>query len=486
MNYYLGIDIGTSSVKILAVNENGKVRARFSEKLTTCRPATNRREQNPEEVLQALLRTLIKAHREFDKPPAGMGFSTAMHGLIAVDAHDNPLTDCWLWSDARSAEIAESLRKNAVGDEIYAASGTPLHAMSPLCKIRWLRENEPDIFAQTAIFCDLKSYLIRKLYGVWTADYSTASGTGLLNTKKLQYHLTALDFCGIEAKQLPDLVNSLHRLPALRKEYAEATGIAADTPCIVGAGDGVLANLGTAALTPGTAALTIGTSAAMRTVSSKFSTDENGILFTYLLEKGIFVLGGASNNGGNTAEWFNQKIEGKKSVGNMLRRCTDVPPGAEGLFFLPYLHGERAPLPDSKATGTFVGVKPHHSQKHFAKAVCEGLFFNLRIILEAIEITGGRKLDTVIAGGGFFRSSVAAQLAADTFGRKVILRENHDSSALGAVRMTLKALGVKDYAETESWFGKGEIFLPQVREYERIFGEFCAVFKKFNPKYHQS
>lgn len=486
MNHYLGIDIGTSSVKVLAVTPTGKTLGRYSADIETHSPHRGYQEQRPEDILRAVITALAAAVKNTKGEVLGAGFSSAMHGLICVDENDKPLTNCWLWSDARSAEVAQSLKKNALGDKIFAETGTPIHPMSPLCKIRWLQENEPNIFAQTATFFDLKSYVIFRLFGEKVIDYSMASATGLFANEKMRWSQLALDFCGISEEKLVKFVPTSHRLPDLSEEYVKKTGLSPQTPFIIGAGDGVLANLGAGATAKDEVALTIGTSAAVRTADDVYSVAENGSLFTYILEENTFLIGGASNNGGNVLEWFSKKftdrIKGKSEgelVKNMLESSKEIPAGAEGLLFLPYIFGERAPLWNAEAKGGFYHVTHRHGQAHFAKAVLEGILLNLRLILTEIEKVTGRNIERVIAGGGFFRSESSAQLAADIFGKTVILRENVDNSAYGAVLMTMKALGaIENYAEREDWLTEGGRFVPdaeRVGVYEEVSREFREI-----------
>jgi len=476
MNYYLGVDIGTSSVKVLAITETGKTVARFAEELAIESLKEGYQEQNPESILQALINVLRRVMNELKEQPLGISFSVAMHGLICIDVNGNLLTNCWLWSDARSTEIAQSLRKNTLGDIIFSATGTPLHAMSPLCKIRWLQENEPYLHRQTDCFLDIKSYLIWRLFGEKVIDYSMASATGLFSGERLKWDKQAIDFCGISEEKLPNPVSPFYRLKNLKPEFVKETGLSAQTPFVMGASDGCLANLGAGAMLKGVAALTIGTSAAIRTTNKTFSTSKAGSLFTYILEEKSYLIGGASNNGGNVMQWFTEKVSKKKSVGNLFKQTKKITAGAEGLTFLPYIFGERAPLWDANARGIYHGISASHGQLHFAKATMEGILFNLRFILEEIETTTVIPLEKIIAGGGFFQSKIGTQLAADILGKTIVLRESHDNSAYGAVLQAMKGLGhIVDYNEKQDWWQKEKIFSPN----EGLKKSYNSLFKRY-------
>ena len=484
MNYYLGVDIGTSSVKVLAISETGKTIARFAKDLSILSPQEGYQEQNPEHILEALVSGLQAMINELKKQPLGVSFSSAMHGLICIDKDENILTNCWLWSDARSSEVAQSLRENALSDIIFAATGTPIHSMSPLCKIRWLQENQHELHAKTDCFFDIKSYLVWRLFGERVIDYSMASATGLFSGKNTKWDKQALDFCGIAKDKLPKAVSPFYKLPSLKMEFVEKTGISAQTPFVMGASDGCLANLGAGAMTKGIAALTIGTSAAIRTTNSTFSTAKTGSLFTYILEEKAYLIGGASNNGGNVMQWFTEKVTKRKSVGNLFKQTKNIAAGAEGLTFFPYVFGERAPLWDANARGMYHGVSASHGQLHFAKATIEGILFNLRFILEEIEATTEIPLQKVIAGGGFFRSKIGTQLAADILGKTIVLRESYDNSAYGAVLQAMKGLGhISNYEEKQDWWQEGSIFTPNIdlkETYNILFRKYQNLQKKLS------
>lgn len=469
MNYFLGIDIGTTAVKVIAFTEDGNIVARAQVAVQTRYTEAGHAEQNPDEVSSAVIQATAKLVQESNLSFAGLSFSCAMHGLICVNALDKRLTNCMLWSDRRSAEVASSLAKNKLGEQIFAETGTPLHPMSPLCKIRWLQENEKEIFRNTATFFDLKSWLIYKIFNQKLIDESMASATGLYSGKTRKWSDLALDFCGINAGQLPEIVPTHFVLPALPDSFCKKTGLAADCPAVIGASDGCLANLGAGALSPGTAALTIGTSAAIRTASENFSTAKDGSLFTYILEENIYLVGGAGNNGGNVAQWLSTGLLGRNSVAEVLEMSTKAPPGAVGLRFYPYLFGERAPLWDAAARASYHNISGTHEQEHFAKATIEGILFNLRLIYQNIEKTTGKKLNKMIAGGGFFRSSITAKLCADIFNIPIEIHDNHDNSAYGAVLLGMKALGfIEDYQEKLQVQKTTQIFYPET-DYEDLF-----------------
>jgi gluconokinase len=397
---------------------------------------------------------------------AAITFSSAMHSLIALDAQGRPISPCILWSDKRSATIAEQLKKTATGRDIYQQTGTPIHAMSPLCKIAWLRQFDTRTFQNSAHFIGIKEYIVFRLTNELLTDYSIASATGLFDPHQGEWCAPALDFAGIKARQLASPVPPGHRLESLKKEIAQYLKIPVGTPFFIGASDGCLANLGAGASLPGEAVLTIGTSGALRMNSGARIHDEKQRLFNYYLLENQYVAGGASNNGGIVYEWFAQQFFGTKPNSKSMKprqeALTLLPAGSEGLLFVPYILGERAPVWNAHATGGFHGITQQHSLAHFHKAVLEGILLNMSLIGEVLEEVVA-PMQVIFANGGFVKMPVWVQMAADVFGKKICLSESEEASALGAALLGMKALGhLQDFSLVKNRAGLHREFLPNL------------------------
>lgn len=443
----IGIDIGTTNVKSVALNADGTVCAEAERQNTILSPQPGYQEQDPEAVFQLVVTVLAEVwSASKDKETLqGVVFSSAMHGLLAVDKKDKPLTNILLWSDMRADAIARSLRKDKVGKEIYQKTGVPIHAMSPLCKLLWLQRHEPAIFQRSQRFVDIKSYIWYRLTGAWELDISVASATGLLNILENDWDRQALKAAGISSTQLPKLVSPAHTAQ-LEPGFAAKLALPGDVPYIIGASDGALANLGSGATQAGQVAVTIGTSAAIRTVSNEVVLDDSMRTFCYRLDEERCIVGGASNNGTNTLEWLRQVVlRSDMEVDDFANQALEVPAAADGVLFLPYLLGERAPLYSAQVTGGFQGLTVRHGQAHFVRAVMEGVLFNVKVIAEALETHGPIK--TLHAGGGFSHNALWVQMLADIFQKTVVLpQEDIDASILGAVLLARQVLGLKQDA----------------------------------------
>ncbi len=451
--YFIGLDIGTTSTKAIVFTPSGAVRGIGNVDYPLLVPQPSWAEQDPETIFAAVISALKAAIEKADVDKheiGGIGFSTAMHSLIAVDHHGSPLTHSIIWADNRSTAQTERLKQDGVGHGIYLATGTPIHPMSPLPKIMWLREQAPDTFRRAAKFISIKEYVIYRLFGQYVVDYSIASATGLFNLRKLDWDEEALHVAGITKQQLSEPVPTTHIVRGMKIRYAEEIGLDVDTPFVVGASDGVLANLGIGAIDPGQVAITIGTSGAVRTVVPEPITDPKGRTFCYVLTENHWVIGGPSNNGGIMLRWFRDEfswpeVERAKQMGVdpydvMIEAAEHVSAGAEGLLFLPFLSGERAPYWNAQARGSFFGIGLHHKREHFIRAVLEGILFSVYSIGIALRDLAGGATE-IRASGGFARSRQWRQIMSDMFGYEVLIPESHESSSFGAALLAMHALG---------------------------------------------
>jgi gluconokinase len=448
-SYIIGIDIGTGSTKAVAVGHDGQVRHTAQQYYTAINDG-EKSEQDASTVCQAFQQCIREVVAAIGAPPVAVSLSSAMHSIMAVDEKGAPLTKAMLWSDTRSSKIAAALRTSSLGKRIYLATGTPLHSMSPLCKIKWLQENAPDIFSKAAKFISIKEFIWHQLFDEYVIDHSLASATGLFNVLHLQWEEEALSFAGINGQQLSAPVPVTYTKAGIKSSVAAAMQLPAETPVLVGASDGTLANLGSLCLSADEAAITIGTSGAVRITSSRPVQNFERMIFNYLLDEQTFVCGGAINNGGNVFEWLLKNIFAQhKQVTKyeqLFALLPTVPPGCDGLLFLPYLHGERAPIWDEESCGLFIGLTSAHTLSHLARAVAEGVCFALYHILSSIEEICG-SIDKINISGGIVHSGEMMQLLADVTGKRVVVQQTEDASALGAVYLAQKAMGIiRDYA----------------------------------------
>jgi len=501
--YAIGIDIGTTSTKAVvfraAGRQRGKPAGSHAVEYPLDMPVPGAATQDPERIHQAVLCVItnaVKASRAAPRDIACIAFSAAMHSVIAIDAAGAPLTPSFTWADNRAAAWAGRINREHDGLALYRRTGTPIHPMSPLVKLMWLRHEQPEVWRRAHRFVGIKEFVLARLCGSNVVDHSIASATGLFNLEALDWDDGALALLGLDRSRLPTPVPTTHRLRLADAAQARLLGLAPDTPVIVGANDGVLSNLGVGAIDRGSVALTIGTSGAMRTVIDAPRTDPEGRTFCYALTERLWVVGGPVNNGGIVLRWVRDEFaaaetETAKRLGidpyDVLTHVADrVPAGAAGLLFHPYLAGERAPLWNADLRGSFFGLAMHHRKEHMIRAVLEGVVMNLHTILPAVEALIGRT-HVIKATGGFARSPMWRQMLADVFDREVVVPESIESSCFGAAMLGLYALGeIGSLDDVAALIGSTHRHVPDPRAaatYARLAPIFEALPRRLEAEY---
>jgi len=440
----IGVDLGTTSTKAVAYDAEGNAAATSSVAYELREPCPGYAEQDPAEILAAVLETLRQVVAEVDRPIAAISFSSAMHSLLGLDADGRPLTASVTWADSRASAQAERLRAAAGGLALHRRTGTPLHPMAPLPKLVWFREQEPQLCAQVAHWVGVKDWVLLQLCDRLVTDHSLASASGLMDIHRLAWDPEALQLAGIVPEQLPELVATTTVLPGLNAASAQATGLAQQTPVVVGAGDGPLANLGLGAVEPGVVACSIGTSGALRVMVERPGVDPLGGVFCYALTQDRWVVGGAINNGGLVLAWAGDALApdlGDTPEEELLALAASVPAGSGGLVMLPYLLSERAPHWSALPRGAYVGLTREHRREHLVRAALEGVCQQLALVLASMR-AAGNEIREVRATGGFARSPLWRQMLADTLGMDVHFPAGHEGSSFGAALLAMQALGM--------------------------------------------
>jgi gluconokinase len=364
-----------------------------------------------------------------------------MHSLVALDAHDRPLTPLITWADLRAVEQAERLR--AQRPELHRRTGTPLHPMSPLAKLVWFAENDPDVVARARRWCGVKELALHALTGAWVTDHCTASGTGLMDLETLRWDAGALALASLDAERLCTLVPTTEVL-RLTAEAAGALGLDAPLPVVAGAGDGPLANLGLGAVRPGVAACSIGTSGALRLMVERPVVDRRGAAFCYALVPGRWVVGGSINNGGVVLQWAGEALApdlGAGATPQLLELAAHAPPGSDTLIMLPYLLSERAPHWSALPRGAYIGLTRGHRREHLVRAALEGVCQQLALVLASLR-EAGNEVHEVRATGGFARSELWRRILCDVLDVPLGFPAGHEGSGFGAALLGMAALGL--------------------------------------------
>jgi gluconokinase len=462
MQYIIGIDIGTTHVKGLAVSLQQQVLVQ-----QTCSYKNILNEHGELDIEDAWLcfakvLTSILQLAGINNLLA-VSFSTAMHGVMAIDENGNALTKLFTWADVRSDEQAGALKNSATGNLIFQLAGTPIHPMLPVCKIAWLKQTQPAVFKATHKFISVKEYIFYKLFGVFEIDHSLASATGFFNLRTKNWIPEALSFAGINENNLSKPVHPLHAIKNLLPAMQQQFGLHKQVPFIAGGSDGCLANLGSGCINNKTATLTIGTSGALRTTITQLALPLQQKLFTYNLFDSYYVTGGAINNGGIALQWWLKNMGEGQNITTFFQQIELIQPGCEGLICLPYFLGERAPVWDANAKGIFFGVTAQHTKAHFARALIEGTCFAFKQILENLEKNNNHSIKLIYATGGFIKSKIWLQLMADILNKKILATNDGDASAMGAVYMAMLALKFENTINAfEKQHHEGETYLPAI------------------------
>lgn len=474
----MGVDIGTSSTKAVLFNERGEVICREATHYELVTDETGKAEESPTEIFEAVITSIQGVMKNIDKTELrGISFSSAMHSLIMVGSDGELLTECITWADGRSSEALENIKRDNYLFQLYEATGTPIHPMSPFAKICWLKEDEAQLFHRAEKFVDIKSYILNRLFDVWVMDESLASGTGLYNILEHDWEFEAMEIVKLTPDYLPKVVPETYQLHGVKKEYAELMGIPENLPFIVGGSDGALANIGIQATGRNDVTITVGTSGAVRKLTNEFQVDSRGRTFCYGAGDGYFIAGGAVNNGGKVVEWGLQQFGSESEIMNrdftsFIAHIDEVAPGASGLLFQPYLLGERAPFWTNDIRGGFVGLTINHSKAHFVRAILEGIAFNLAEVYEAVAAPD----DIIYVTGGISGHEAWCRLLADILDREVRVPHTIEGSSLGAAIIGMRSLGILKTLNLEQTLPIKAVYHPS--ENTKKYAELRPIFKQ--------
>ncbi|MDK3257602.1 gluconokinase [Blastococcus capsensis] len=456
MDVVVGLDSGTTATKAVAAGADATVRDVVSVGYPLLVPAPGRAELDAGELVCAAVEALtavVGRARERGDRVVAVALSAAMHGLVPMDDDGRPLGPLVTWADDRAAQWAQALVADGRAPDLHARTGTPVHAMSPLVKLSWERAADPDRVGHVPRWGGVKELVVAALCGGRHAvDRSCASATGLYDIRAGHWDAEALQISGVRADQLGEVLPTTAVL-GLRPDVAAATGLPVDLPVVIGASDGVLANLGIGAVRPDVAAVSLGTSGAMRVVVPAPTVDLDRRLFCYALTDEAWVVGGAINNGGSVVRWAAQALAAgldpaPELVGEaadeldarLLAEAETVPVGSGGLLCLPYLLGERAPWWRSGLRGAYLGLRREHRREHLVRAAVEGVCQQLALVRDAFAATG-LPVCEVRATGGAVASPLWIGTLAAALDLPVRVAESPEGTGLGACLLGWHALG---------------------------------------------
>ena len=442
----VGVDVGTTSTKAGVYDAEAREHHVVRLGYPLHAPEPGRAEQDADDVAEAALAALaeaVRVARDDDRDVAAVVLSTPMHGLVGLDGDARPVTPLLTWGDGRAGGQARHLREHH--RDVYDRTGTPLHPMSPLAKLRWYAEASADVVDEVATWSTHKEHLLHRLTGRLLVDEASASATGLLALDGRTWDAGALDLAHVDADRLADVVTCDHVVDGLRPEVAHRLRLPTSTPVVVGATDGVLAQLGVGARADDhVGVVNVGTSGALRVTSARPDTDPLMRTFCYAGPDGSHVVGGAISNGGLWLRWLREQVlDERLGFDELTARAAAVPPGADGVVILPWLAGERAPRWLPGLTGQVHGLRHEHGLGHLVRAGMEGVCHQLALVRDAMA-DDGLTVGRVTATGGFTGSPVWVQTLADVLGVPVEVPRVDEAVALGAALLGLRAVGLRD------------------------------------------
>lgn len=480
MNTYIGIDLGTSSVKLLLVDAEGKILSSASEEYPIYRPYEGFSEQLPSDWLNAVIKGVKILLKDFDKKNVkGISFAGQMHGLVVLDENDQPIRPCILWNDGRTAKQTAYLNEVIGKKKLSSYVANIAFAGFTAPKILWIKENEPDNFDRIAKIMLPKDYLCYTFTGNFYTDYSDAAGTLLLDVKNRKWRKEMLDICGITENKLPLLKESFERAGKLKKEYAELFGLSQDVIVAVGAGDNAAAAIGTGTVNDGDCNISVGTSGTVFISEDKFSVDENNALHSFCHANGKYHLMGCILSAACCNKWWMNVLNTDDY--SLEQANLDKLLSKNDVFFLPYLSGERSPHNDVFARGAFIGVSLETTRKNMTLAVMEGVAFALKDCVEVAKKIGVTITSSHICGGGA-KSKLWLKIIANVLNIPLLIPSVEEGPAYGAFMLAAVACG--EYRNVKEAASKlisvSEIIYPD-EKLAKGYREKYIKFKKLYP-----
>ena len=483
---YIGIDLGTSAVKLLLMNSEGKIEKIVSREYPISFPKPGWSEQEPADWYEQTVEGIRELTAGFDGlQVAGISFGGQMHGLVALDSEDQVIRPAILWNDGRTGEETEYLNTVIGKDKLSAYTANIAFAGFTAPKILWMQKHEPENFARIAKIMLPKDYLAYKLSGSFCTDLSDASGMLLLDVKNRCWSREMMEICGITEEQLPKLYESYEVVGTLKPELADQFGFSKDVKIIAGAGDNAAAAVGTGTVGDGRCNISLGTSGTIFISSKEFGVDEHNALHSFDHADGTYHLMGCMLSAASCNKWWNEDI--LKTDDYAAEQAGIEKLGENPVFFLPYLMGERSPHNNPDARAMFFGMSMDTTREDMTQAVLEGVAFGLRDSLEVARKLGIKIERTKICGGGA-KSPLWRKIIANVMNLEVEVIESEEGPSLGGAM--LAAVGCGEFPDVVSAADKivkvVDTVVPDpelVRKYDERYAKFVKLYPQVKELY---
>ena len=501
----ISVDIGTSSVRACLVDPTLNIIYHTQSPINLSIDIGGKAEQDSDEIINAAFKCITNVTKWAEKAnyrPEALCFSNTVSSLVCLDSNFMPARPIMTYADVRACDEAIKL-KIKFGKELFHQTACPVHASYWLPKLIWLK-NQNFPLSTSNYFCTIKDVLIYKLTGHFVTDYSNAVATGMCNVTSGDWDLSLLKLAGIKPEQLPVILPTTTIIQTKKTLYPADLNLPENLKIVLGATDGVLSSLGAGAIKSGQVTTMIGSSGACRIAAeSPLINDSEIRTWSYPLADGIWIRGGAMNSGGLVAQWLvnnffqAQSQSEEQAFYEALEQASLIDAGSDGLTFLPYLFGERAPIWDENARGVYFGIHGNHHRGHFARATIEGILFALYSIFEILKSNQEEEIE-IRATGGYLRSHLMLQIQANIFGIPVGIPRNYEGSSVGAAALAFRAMHmfssldeVSELIQIEKTYKPDKLqsnyYKSAYINFKELYQQLKPLFRKTNPvKKHET
>ncbi|MCD5100548.1 xylulokinase [Enterococcus faecium] len=484
MSYVLGLDLGTGSLKGLLMTKEGSIITTKSADYPLVIPQPGYSEQDPAEWLKAteqVIQEIIEEVPDAASSIKGISFSGQMHSLVLLDDENNVLRNAILWNDVRTTQQCHEITETLKEDLIKITKNRALEGFT-LPKLLWVKENEPNNWQQTARFLLPKDYLGYWLTGNQQMEYSDAAGTLLLDVESKQWSNKILDAFSIEKRICPPLVYSTDCIGTVRDELLERLGLQGEIVVFAGGADNACAAVGAGIVKDGLALASIGTSGVFLSFEETGDKEYEGDLhyFNHAAKDAYYSMG-VTLAAGHSLTWYRNTFAKNETYEELLKSVASVPVGSEGLYFTPYIVGERTPHVDSQVRGTFIGMDTSHTRDHFTRSVLEGITFSLKDSQVLMEEKAGKTFKKIVSVGGGSKNRDWLQMQADVFDATIVTLETEQGPAMGAAMIA--AVGVDWYANLKECAEKVVIYKEEIHSIPENVEKYEAHHKKYQQIY---
>ncbi|MFP3953743.1 MAG: gluconokinase [Candidatus Acetothermia bacterium] len=470
MSSVVVVDVGTSNVKVGTVDPSGELLSHASRELAVERPEKGAAEHDPVALFDVLLSLIREVAGDQDDTIEGLVLSGYHGGFLPLDRDMQPLTGLITLLDTRTKVVMDQFEREFPMEEIYQKTGCPSLFIYALPRLFWLRKEKPDVFTNSRYFSDVKGYLLYRLAGSFSTEPSVASATQMINIRENDWDDGILDMARIGRESLPEVVDGDTVVGDLSGKVARTTGLPEGTPVISGVYDGGSMILGMGGYSGEVGICNIGTTAMIRTCASEPILDSVSPprLQTYSLLPDRWAIGGAVNNAGISLKWFRDTLSIGDGYEEIITRARGVGPGADGVFCLPFLTGERDPRVGNMASGVFFGIKDYHTSGHLSRSILEGVAYSLRMVLESLQ-DNEIQVDSLRIGGSGAKSDLWPSIVSDVLNLSVTKSMTPDATLIGSAMVAFTRLGkYSSLAEaTDAMVRTGKVFEPDEDRQER-------------------